>query len=294
MPTNNAINLTQQGMAYYNGTGTFSAPTLTQFSVILGASANDIGSTAVGTTGQILIGAAGANPAFSGITSTGSTISFTSGPNSLNIEAISISGVLTVSHGGTGDSSLTSNTVLIGNGTNPVGSTAVGTTGQVLIGAAGAPPSFSSITSTGGTLAFTSGANSLNIDVVEGGVIWHDVTTPASTGTPNTTISNNGYSTDVSGASQTFYVLPATANFGDTLYITGRSNGGANTGGWKLQQAAGQGVTLGNSTTTSGTAGFLASTDQTDSIRLIMVKPGTGITSSEWNAIQSIGNISYN
>jgi hypothetical protein len=46
-----------------------------------------------------------------------------------------------VSKGGTGKSSLTANTVLLGNGTNAVNETGVGTAGQVLTSnGAGADP----------------------------------------------------------------------------------------------------------------------------------------------------------
>jgi hypothetical protein len=274
----------------HGGTGDSS---LTINSVLIGNGTNPVVTTLAGTTGQVLIGATGSPPSFAGITSTGGTISFTSGPNSLNIESVGISGVLTVGHGGTGDSSLTINSVLIGNGTNPVVTTLAGTTGQVLIGATGSPPSFAGITSTGGTISFTSGPNSLNIDVIDSGVPWHDVTINGTTAAPNSTLTNSGYSTDA-GTARTYYILPTTANFGDSLYITGRSKGGVNTGGWELECGAGQVITLGADTTTVGTAGYLASTVQTDSLRLIMVTPGTGITASEWNAIQAIGNIFYN
>jgi len=43
--------------------------------------------------------------------------------------------------------------------------TAAGTNGQVLIAATNADPAFSTITSTGGSITFTFGANSLNMDV---------------------------------------------------------------------------------------------------------------------------------
>ena len=42
MSTNNAINLKQQGVAYYDGAGSFSTPTITQYAVVLGDANNDI------------------------------------------------------------------------------------------------------------------------------------------------------------------------------------------------------------------------------------------------------------
>lgn len=54
-------------------------------------------------------------------------------------------GVLPVSQGGTGDSTLTAHGVLVGEGTSPITALAVGTTGQVLIGATGADPAFGAL-----------------------------------------------------------------------------------------------------------------------------------------------------
>jgi hypothetical protein len=49
--------------------------------------------------------------------------------------------------GGTGNTSLTANGVLIGNGSSAVSATAAGTTGQVLVGNAGGAPSWAALTS---------------------------------------------------------------------------------------------------------------------------------------------------
>lgn len=60
----------------------------------------------------------------------------------------------------------TNHAVFIGKGVHvPASTIAVGTNGQVLIGATGADPAFASLTSTGNTISFTTGANSLNLDV---------------------------------------------------------------------------------------------------------------------------------
>lgn len=87
MPTNNSINLTSQGVPYYNGTGTFSAPTLTQFAPILADASNAIKSTAAMTNGQILIGSTGADPVPASI-SPGTGIGISGGPGSLTISSI--------------------------------------------------------------------------------------------------------------------------------------------------------------------------------------------------------------
>lgn len=75
-----------------------------------------------------------------------------------------VTGVLPVANGGTGASSLTDHGVLIGSGTAAVSVAAVGTDGQVLLGATGADPAFATLTSSGGTITFTPGANTLNLE----------------------------------------------------------------------------------------------------------------------------------
>jgi hypothetical protein len=70
-----------------------------------------------------------------------------------------------VSEGGTGNTSLTTHSVLIGEGTSAITPIVVGTNGQLLIGAAGANPAFATVTSGASTIGFTTGANSLAFDV---------------------------------------------------------------------------------------------------------------------------------
>jgi hypothetical protein len=85
MATNNAINLSAQGVAYYNGSGTFSAPTITQYAPVIGAAANDLTTTTVLTNGQILIGSTGVAPVPATLTAgTGITIVNGAGTITLN------------------------------------------------------------------------------------------------------------------------------------------------------------------------------------------------------------------
>jgi hypothetical protein len=63
-------------------------------------------------------------------------------------------------------SNLTSSGVLLGQGTGAIQATAAGANGAVFIGANGTNPRFASFTSTGNTLAFTTGPGSLNIDLI--------------------------------------------------------------------------------------------------------------------------------
>ncbi len=70
------------------------------------------------------------------------------------------SGVLPVGNGGTGATTLTANGVLLGNGTSAVSATAVGTTGQVLVGNTGAAPTWATLSSAAVT-SFSAGATGL-------------------------------------------------------------------------------------------------------------------------------------
>lgn len=69
----------------------------------------------------------------------------------------STSGVLSVANGGTGDSTLTDHGLLVGSGTDPITALAVGTTGQVLLGATGADPAWTSSPTIAGTVTAGTG-----------------------------------------------------------------------------------------------------------------------------------------
>lgn len=151
-----------------------------------------ITSLGVGTNGQILLAATSANPAFAHLTSTGGTVAFVLGPNSLNLEttvttaspmvadtdsgvAAPALGVLNIYGGSNISTTGAGNTVTvkvngtadhavqIGNATGALSSIPVGTNGQVLLAATAANPAFASLISTGSSVAFVTGANSLDL-----------------------------------------------------------------------------------------------------------------------------------
>ena len=62
--------------------------TLTQYGVLVGAGTGAVGALSVGTDGQVLLGVSAGNPVFATLTSTGSTITFTPGAGTLNLEAV--------------------------------------------------------------------------------------------------------------------------------------------------------------------------------------------------------------
>lgn len=128
----------------------------------------------VGSNGQVLLGATGADPAFATLTSTGGTIAFTPGANSLNLEAVGSGASVTVNadsgsatpvaniltlKGQVGRnittvgaannltiavSGTTNNAVQIGNASGALSSVAVGAANTVLLGT-GAAPSFGQV-----------------------------------------------------------------------------------------------------------------------------------------------------
>lgn len=90
----------------------------------------------------------------------------------------------------------------------------------------------------------------------------------------NTTMAtNSGYITNSS--SQIQLTLPTTSAVGDELAISGLG-----TGGWIVKQAAGQSITISPTTTTVGTGGSLASTNKSDSMRLVCT-----VANTTWNAL---------
>jgi len=84
-------------------------------------------------------------------------------------------------------------------------------------------------------------------------------------------------------ANLTTITLPTTATFGDYIEIVGYTSGG-----WKVEQNAGQLIYMGVLTTTTGVTGSLASTHQKDCVRIRCVTAGA---STEWIVESSIGNI---
>ena len=93
---------------------------------------------------------------------------------------------------------------------------------------------------------------------------WNDIVAS----TANLAV-NNGYITD-NGATLVTYTLPVTAAVGAIFEIAGKS-----AGGWIIAQNASQVIHMGNQTTTVGTGGSIASTNQWDCVRLVCVTANT-------------------
>lgn len=86
MVTGNAINANSAGLVKYDGAGTFSGVTTTQFNTLVGAASNGITNVAL-TNGQVLIGSTGAAP-LAGTLTAGTGVSITNAANSITVNAV--------------------------------------------------------------------------------------------------------------------------------------------------------------------------------------------------------------
>jgi len=213
-----------------------------------------------------------ANPTGAGvITLTGANGITTSG--AANTVTISITTPIPVTSGGTGNASFVTNSILIGEGTNPIGTVGPLSDGQLLIGSTGLPPVAANLTA-GTNISISNGGGTITINANDP-TTWNDVT-----GTSASMVVSNGYLSDNAGL--VTLTLPVTAAFGTKLRVAGFG-----AGGWKIAQNAGQLIHLGNVVSTVGVAGHLDSTNQFDAVELLCV-----VANTTFLVLSSIGNIS--
>lgn len=159
MATANDLNISQSGIVAFDGTATFTGVTLTA------------GSGISISNGSGVLG----NPTISATGLTSLTLTGDSGgalsPSGNNFNLLG-SGSITIAGAGstltTQLTGLTNHAVLVGAGTSTITKLAVGTNGQVLIAATGADPAFATLTSSDGSVTFTTGANTLSLQVTGG------------------------------------------------------------------------------------------------------------------------------
>lgn len=173
-----------------------------------------------------------------------------------------------------GNITATSGNVVITSGNLSVNG-ATGTNGQLLIGSTAGNANWASLTSTGGSVAFTTGANTLNLEA-NGSVMWTAMSTSGALAV-NTARFNTLAGTLLTAT------LPATAVVGSVIYLQGTEAG---SGGWKIAQNASQNVQLCSTSTTVGTAGYVASTSNSDGIQLLCV-----VANTTFQVIGAVGNI---
>jgi hypothetical protein len=220
-------------------------------------------------------------------------ISTSGSGNTLSI----IGNTVTVPFGGTGQTTLPANQLLLGNGTSAVNSlsntnsatlvsTSSGvpvwsstmTNGQVIIGSTSGTPTAATLTA-GTNVTITNGAGSITINATGGGITWSVVT-----GSTQAAVANNGYIANNAGTCT--ITLPATSNVGDTVAVSGMNNAT----GWKIAQPnAGSVIHFGTATTTTGVSGFLSSLNTYDAVTLVC-----NTANASWIVIESVGNITVN
>jgi len=171
------------------------------------------------------------------------------------------------------------------SGLSPVAeSNGLNTDGQIWLGQTSPPMGHSNIQvmtltqGTGITIAYDFTAKTATFSAAGMSFAWNDVTTATQLITVE-----NGYVTDRGGG--VTYTLPATAAFGDSFIITGKS------GLWTLAQNANQQVLLGSTGTTSGVGGSIVATSAGDTIECVCT---TGGASTIWRVISVIGNPTIN
>lgn len=150
------------------------------------------------------------------------------------------------------------------------------TNGQMVIGSTGATPTTGTITSTGGTIAVSTGAGTLNLETVSGGIPWTNVT-----GTSATMAKSNSYQANNAGLVTLTMPSVASSTFGDTIKV-----GGFGAGGWTIQCVATQLIHYGNQVTSA--AGTLASSNRYDQVEIVCSS-----TTTEWFVRNSQGNLSF-
>jgi hypothetical protein len=247
--------------------------------------------TATGTSGQVLTSnGAGVAPTYqtpasssisitgdSGGALTGNSFTFTGGTTGLTFAGATstetLGGTLVVSNGGTGATSLTAHSILLGQGTSAVTALGAATNGQIPIGSTSNDPVLATITA-GTGVSVTNGAGSITIAATGSGLAWSEVT-----GTSQAMAINTGYIANNAGL--VTLTLPSTAAQGSVIRVTGKG-----AGGWRLAQNASQTIFFGTSTTTTGTGGRLDSTATRDTVEIVCVT-----ANNDWNVLSSIGNI---
>lgn len=156
--------------------------------------------------------------------------------------------------------------------TGLLGYTAPGTDGQLLISATGAAPLWANLASADGTVTITNGANTIDLAVTTGGIVWS-----REAGAAVAAAVNHGYVNTNAGL--TTITLPAAAALGTIIEIMGEG-----AGGWTVAQNGGQNIQYGNASTTIGAGGSLSSSNQYDTVCL-----KCRVANTTWSVVSSVG-----
>ncbi len=207
----------------------------------------------------------------------GSTVTVTSGPtvptsfvsdSGTAIPALNILNIL----GGTGASTTGATDTITVNVDGTVATTFTCDAGS-------ATPAANNLNVIGSGSTTTSGAGStVTILSSGGGISWNQVTVVG----PTTMAVDNGYVAN--SASRVQLLLPDIAPFGSVLEILGKGSGG-----WQLNQNAGETVLLVDATTTLGLTDAIQSSESGATIRLVCITADL-----VWRITSSTGNLIFN
>ena len=139
--------------------------------------------------------------------------------------------------------------------------------GELLIGVTGGTPVPATLTA-GPGISIAQSAGGVTISGTGSGIGWTEVTS-----TTKAMVSDNGYIAN--NSSEVVFTLPTTAAVGAVINVVGKGSGG-----WKIEQNAGQSINIGDTASTSGTGGNVSSTNQHDSLQLLCVTADTLWTAS--------------
>src|SRR5574338_113537 len=256
-------NLTLAGNA---GTNTL---TMTLDGTVADTYTADVG-TATPSSGNInIFGAGGTNTS-----AAGATITITSGPTiptQFDTDAGSATPALNILQilGGTGiATSGAGNTVTI----DVSGSVAT----QYTCDTGSATPAANNLNVVGGGATATSGAGStITITSTGGGMVWNTITVVGPTGMSV----DNGYISN--SASLVELTLPLTSAVGSVICVVGQGSGG-----WKVEQNAGQSIRVVDQATTAGVLGSVQSSEANATMCMVCVQADTA-----WIAYSSMGNL---
>ncbi|MFI5332853.1 MAG: beta strand repeat-containing protein, partial [Candidatus Babeliales bacterium] len=282
---------------------------------------NTLSATTVTTSGGTAItGTTTINTSGSSTTTIGNAASSTTLAGPITLSSLSAGILETNGAGLVSSSATTQNAVQIGNASGSLTSLGVGTNGQLLIGATGAAPAFATLTSTGGTVTITPGANSLNIDtsgsqadsfptdsgtaIPSGGALTiHGGSNMNTSGAGSTVTMNLDNSPSVSGSltagtgiTSTTGNIVATAgqvNAGTTITagtgLTVTSGGAAITGTTTINTSGSSTTTIGNGTSATTIAGSTTLSSLTQGVLEVSNTGFVSSTATTQNAVQ-IGN----
>ena len=139
--------------------------------------------------------------------------------------------------------------------------------GELLIGVTGGTPVPATLTA-GPGISIAQSAGGVTISGTGSGIGWTEVTS-----TTKAMVSDNGYIAN--NSSEVVFTLPTTAAVGTVINVVGKGSGG-----WKIEQNAGQNINIGDTASTAGTGGNVSSTNQHDSLQLLCVTANTVWTAS--------------